>query len=334
MRSFRKIAVSLAVLLVFIFALNSVSRYMYESVRNNIIFTREELKESQGSVDTLLLGTSLVHWGLDPEVLDEKLGTTTFNLATSAQPMSGSYYLLKDQVRRNPVKTVFLGVAVPGMINDYDEDTPVKLGVFDRISSPLIKAEYMGAVGKFKEFEQFLFFPTRVVNVLDTKAVRRNVSFKRSQEYKDRIAPDYAPYIYYGMGFESKEVEYDGSFDDEKLGDDAIWNRDNIVDSSVEYIKKIGRFCQDNGIELNLVIFPHSYEFARLQGDLADMDEYMEELSSDIGAELYNYNYTVREDIYDILTNDCYQDKKHFNKKGAGIFAELLSNDYLKRQES
>ncbi|MDO4275487.1 MAG: hypothetical protein Q4D16_17605 [Eubacteriales bacterium] len=328
MRSFRKIVISLVILLAFVFGLNSVSRYMYESVRNNIVFAREELEENKGTIDTLLLGTSLVHWGLDPEVIDEELGVKSFNLATSAQPLSGSYYLLKDQVKSNPIKTVFLGVSVPGMVNDYDKDTPVKLGVFDRISSPAVKAEYMAAVAEFKEYEQFLFFPTRVVNVLDTKAVKRNVAYKKSEEFKEKISPDYAPYIYYGMGFESKEEVYDGSFNDEKLGNDAIWNRDRIVDVNVEYIKKTAQFCNDNGIELNLVIFPHSYEFARLQGDLSDMDKYMEELSAEIGAELYNYNFTVRQDIYDIMTNDCYQDKKHFNKKGAGRFAELLCSDY------
>ena len=51
------------------------------------------------SVDVLFLGTSLVMFGVSPMEIYERTGICSYNLATVAQPLECSYYILKDAFR-------------------------------------------------------------------------------------------------------------------------------------------------------------------------------------------------------------------------------------------
>lgn len=334
MRSFRKIICRIMVLLVFVLLVNKVSRYMYESRTNPLIFTREELKETKGTVDTVLLGTSLVAWGLDPAVISEELDGVCFNLGTESQPVSGAYFLLKDQIRVNPVKRVFLGIGVAGIVEDNNTVVGRRLAILDRMFSPLVKAEYMLTDGSFRDYEQFLLYPTRVENRLNFQYVKKNIAYKQSEDFQNKIPPSYADWQYIGMGFKYNDQVYDGSFHAKKLKENGIWNRDSVEERNIEYIRKMAKLCKKNNIDFNIVIFPHAYEFAKLQGDLSDMDAYFEELCQELEIGLFDYNYTAYEGIYDILPNEYYWDRKHLNKDGAAAIAHLLCSDYKERMES
>ena len=48
-----------------------------------------------------MLGTSTAQRGFETAILDEELDTVSFNLATSLQPLAGSYALLKDADKKN-----------------------------------------------------------------------------------------------------------------------------------------------------------------------------------------------------------------------------------------
>ncbi len=334
MRSFRKIVCRIAVLLAFVLIVNKVSRYMYESRTNPLIFVREELKETKGTVDTILLGTSLVAWGLDPAVISEELDAVCFNMGTESQPISGAYFLLKDQIKNNPIKRVFLGVGVTGMVQDNNTLVGRRLAILDRMFSPLVKTEYMLTDGTFRDFEQFFLYPTRVENRLNFQFVERNITYKQSEDFQNKVPPSYARWKYAGMGFKYNEQVYDGSFDAEKLRKNGIWDRDNIEERSVEYITKMAELCKKNDIDFNIVIFPHAYEYAKLQGDLSDMDAYFEEFCQELDVGLFDYNYTAYEGIYDILPDEYYWDRKHLNKDGAAAIARLLCSDYKEKMES
>lgn len=334
MRSFRKIICRVIVLLVFGVVVSIGGRYIYESPRIPIVYVRKELKETKGTVDTLLLGTSLVHWGLDPSVISEELDAVCFNLATDIQPLSSSYYLLKDQIKNNPIKRVFIGTGVAGMQSDTNTAVGRRLTILDRILSPSVKLEYMFKEGEFKDFEQFLIYPTRVENVLDLEEIKRNVSYKQTEEFQNNISPSYAYWQYFGMGFQGHERVYDGKFSAEKLSEGSIWNRENIFEGSVNAIRNMAELCKENDVELNIVIFPHVYEYAKMQGDLSDMDAWFTEFCEELGIGLYDYNYTAYEGIYEILPDEYYYDKKHLNAKGAAAIAHLLCSDYKERTES
>lgn len=329
MRSFKKILPRILLVIVFLCVLNSGMRFLYESVRNTMVYTRQDLKDTKGETETLVLGTSLAHWGINSNVLGEVIDSPSFNLATSAQPLSGSYFLLKDQANVNPIKRVFLGIHVPSLINDTNEEgIEIREGIFDRMLSPLVKAEYLLDSAEPYEFERYLFYPARVANVFNPKVAKRNVAYKLTDDFKNNIGPEgQMEYVYQGNGNENTENEYDGSFNDEKLGEDATWKRSKVLDINEEYMQKIADFCKKENIELNLVVTPMTWEFTKLMGDMDDFHNYLQEFCDENGAGLYDFH--EYEDVFEIFTNEDYQDKKHFNSKGAEKFARLLGEWYL-----
>lgn len=329
MRSFRGIMVRGCVIILFLVLLNGAGHFLYESVTDGTYFSVQELKEKQGSIETILIGTSLMQRGINPDIVSEALDTTCFNLGSSAQPLAGTYYLLKDQLDRNPVERVFMTVSVKSFMSDEDsKSTTAKLRVFDLIQSPVIKLQFMTDVGETAEYERFLFFPARVEDKISAKIIKRNISYRQSEEYENRMVFPGAFLKYYGMGFMSNEQEYNNSHAKGKIVTGSVWNRENILEENLSAIRKIADICREKGVEFNLVVLPHSEEYASKQRDLSDMDVYLEELCKDMGAGLYNYNYTAYEGIYEYVDNSCFMDRTHLNAYGATRMADLLCRDY------
>ena len=327
MRNFRKILLRVVLLGAFLMVFNKAVRFVYEEPDENVIYTKNDFKESRGKVETLILGTSLMHWGVNGQVLGETLGSTTFNLATSAQPMDGTYYLLKDQIKHNPLKRVFLGVHATVMQNDTNSNINLRRGIFDRIQSPLGKLEYMFKTAELNEYESYLFYSTRVDNVMTWDLAKRNVKYKLSDAYRENHSPERTRYTYQGMGDENTQKVYDGSFSVEKLRKSNIWNRKRLLEINTIHLQMIADICKKNGIELNLVIPPLTWEYVKHAGDMNDMHDYFQEFCDENDANLYDF--TNYEGIYEIFPNEYYQDKKHLNAKGAVKFAELLGKCYL-----
>ncbi len=333
MRNFKKILPRILLILVFLCIFNMGIRYTYESVRNTMVYTRNDLRDTKGEIETLVLGTSLTHWGIDSNVLGETIGSEAFNLSTSAQPLSGSYYLLKDQARVNPIKRVFLGIHVPALVNDTNtEGIEIREGIFDRMLSPVVKAEYLFKTAAPNEYERYLFYAARVENVLNERVAKRNLDYKKTEDFKNNIGPEeQMDYVYLGNGNENTMAEYDGSFDDEELGEDATWERSKVLPVNEEYMQKIADFCKKEGIELNIVVTPMTWEFTKLMGDLENFHEYLQDFCDENGAQLFDFH--EYENVFEIFTNEDYQDKKHFNAKGAEKFAQLLGEWYLEEEE-
>lgn len=331
MRNFRKILLRVMLLGAFLMVFNKAVRFVYEEPNQNVIYTRSDLKKSNGEVETLILGTSLMHWGVNGQVLGEVLDSPTFNLATSSQPMDGTYYLLKDQIKHNPLKRVFLGVHVTVMQNDTNSNINLRRGIFDRIQSPLGKLEYMFKTAEPKEYESYLFYSTRVDNVMTWEVAKSNVKYKLSDDYRNNKSPENSRYTYQTMGDENTEKIYDGSFSVEKLRKSTVWNRKRLLEINTTHLQKIADICKKNGVELNLVIPPMTWEYTKHAGDLDDMHNYFQEFCDENDANLYDFTYY--DGIYDIFPNEYFQDKKHLNARGAVKFAELIGETYLEDHE-
>ena len=55
------------------------------------------------SIDTVVVGSSTAQRAFDPAVLDATLGTTTFSMATPAQPLDDSYTAAKQAIEDHHV---------------------------------------------------------------------------------------------------------------------------------------------------------------------------------------------------------------------------------------
>ena len=82
---------------------------------------REQLA---GELDTMICGSSHAYYGIVPAVLDEKLGTNSYNLSAPMMTLQGRYELLKKELDRNPVDLVFVDVSFNTFSRDRAEEGP------------------------------------------------------------------------------------------------------------------------------------------------------------------------------------------------------------------
>lgn len=322
-----KIASRIFFLVFFVVLLNFAVRFMYESPTRNGIYTVNEIKETKGQVETLILGSSLAHWGVDGNILGDMIDSTTLNLATSAQPLIGSYYFLKEQSQINPIERVFLGVHATTMLRDNNQALDVREWIYDRLVTPLGKLDYLVHTSSPAELEQYLLYAARLDNVLNFSGVKENITYKLGEDYENNIPPENENMTYYGMGNENTDDVYDGSYNETSVGKGEYWDRDNVLEISSEYLDKIIQLCQEKNIELNIFLTPLTDEYASIIGDLNDLNLYFSEICSQCGANLYDSGQL--DDIYEQFTDEYFQDYKHLNRKGSIKFTEMLGDWYL-----
>lgn len=329
MRNIKKLVPCILILLGFCIGINALTSYIYPPENYNELLSLEEMEEHEGEIETLLMGTSIVNYGMDSVLAGEILDSVCFNIATSEQPIASAYYTLKDQVKRNPVKRVFYGMNVKNfMSEDKWRKIPAKLRVWNYIESIPVKLQYFRAVGKADELEHFLFRAVNVENLFDFNSIKEFAEYKKSEDFKNKISPKGRLFDYYGMGFVANNKLFKGKVG--KVEEKSIWDESKLREENIYYLRKLAELCEEEGIELNFVIIPTSKAFSSKQGDLADMNRWMREFCEEYQANLYDYNEVSCPEIYDLLIDtEDYLDAKHFNLTGARKFTKLVMTDYL-----
>jgi hypothetical protein len=84
----------------------------------------EGLYNSDDPYDVVLMGSSHINGGIDPNVLWKQYGITSFNYATGGQPLDVTYYLLREVTLREKKHTpaiVVVDLFYLGMETPYGE---------------------------------------------------------------------------------------------------------------------------------------------------------------------------------------------------------------------
>ena len=162
MHSFRRIlGVSAAFVLICLILTGSLawafieSEYAYDEDRT----LRRSLA---GQVDLLIAGASQPQRAIIPSMLDESLGTYSYNLGGGWMNLIGDYRLLETELERNPVKDVFLAVSYATLTrteasDDYEGDTyivPRLETMQDKADYVLRCVDYRGYVSLYEYYVQ------------------------------------------------------------------------------------------------------------------------------------------------------------------------------------
>lgn len=98
---------------------------LVDDVRSYSRVMLQELYAQAGQIDTLFLGSSHCYRSVDPAMVDETLGTHSFNAGSSQQLPDGSYYMLREAAAQNPLKTVYLEMFYTGYNQSASSDIPL-----------------------------------------------------------------------------------------------------------------------------------------------------------------------------------------------------------------
>ena len=299
--------------------------------------TMHELYETAGrekEIDSLFLGSSHCFRAYDPMQFEELTGKNAFNLGSSAQNYDTSYYLLKEALRLCDIRTVYLDMHYKFLFIDKEDKILVQANIIsDYMRFSPNKLEFLLTTSEAKEYTNRFFPFRRNWQELGDWEYLRGVWEKKGTDAYKSYAPVRQEQEYYaGRGF---------VWSDEELDAQAITWWDNFtpvsedmqseVTYTLEYIEKIVRLCEKEGIRLVFVTAPSFDRYLEAVGPYGEAHEYIQNMADGFGVPYLDFNLCRNE--YLALGEDNYLDVDHLNGKGAEQLTQLLAEISQKAED-
>lgn len=326
MHNIKKIGIRILLIVAVITMFEMGVRYAYESYSATVIYTNREKSQMAGTIDTLYCGPSTIQRGIDVDVADKILSTTSFNISSSLQPIDGTYFLMKDMVKDNPVKTVFLGVSSDAAIRK-ETGTKWKALVYDRLDGFEDKMAYLLGGVSVDEWPYLMLYSLRVDDFFDYKTVKENLTQKQTEEFKQGKT---AGVTYGGRGTFRLRGRYKGDEATFIKKGDATFSCEKVQEQYLSYLYKHLEYCQANDIEVILIYPPLTGDRIEQYGDITPMHDYYVGIAKKYQVPFWDFNYY--KEIKNTFTNEYFDDAKHLNEKGNVLFTEELAKIYQKYQ--
>ncbi len=271
-------------------------------------------EEPKNTLDVLYFGTSAVAHGISPLKVWDEFGIASYSLATEHQPPIMSYYLLKESLRFQEPKVIFLECNEFFIDIDYDNRVHFLRKVLDYMPLSKIKIQAVSEIVRNSENQTFLkhFYPLITYHdrweYLQKKDFQK-VTTKNSLKGVDvcyEIFPCELPADFMQPG-ENDKIELD--------------------ETGMSYLERIVQLCKTQNINLVLIAMPRKlwtnskseaiYKVAN-EFDLTFIDYNLVENSSKIGFD---------------SNKDFYDDGGHLNAYGAEKISMSIGAFLMKKFE-
>lgn len=285
------------------------------------------------NIDSLYLGSSHVYCGLNPEILEKEAGGSHFNMATPAQPLNGTYYLLKEADKYNELSHVYVELYFgqsTGEEGRFKEENqlPRNWRNTNYMKPSLNKLAYMLDMSE-KELAYLTFLPARryAGDIFLPDKIKETVRQKRTEAYRDYavenvlngVTETYAENgFYYSEHKAAGGVLYD-------IVKPEPFAQNPMTGEAEKYLRKVIEYCQREGIALTLYSLPITDYQAVLYGEYDRYIEQIKELAAEYGLYYYDFNL-CRENVLDLTEDELFRDKGHLNLYGAEIFSAYFAD--------
>lgn len=339
----KRTAAVLGALLVFMSILN-VLNYIYVDTDPWERALWHNFYEDSGKVDNLILGSSHVFCGVNPQLLDEINGEYNFNLASAAQKLHTSYYLLKEADKCNSLSHVYVELYYYCNVKDNFSPQPdytdpidmVDWRMLDGMRTSFNKFDYMLHIGGPERYAETCFPFVRYRTKLDDwDYIRQIMEKKQQEEYKayefHYTHPDGNGYDEYRkQGYYYTTREY---LDEQRLYEQSrILYKNPIGGKSEKYLRKIIYYCRKRGIPITLFIAPIG-ELELISTE--NYDNYVNEvrkIADEYSIAFYDFNL-AKEEYLPIQHGEYFLNVGHLNSAGADMFTPFF-NEVVSRDES
>lgn len=321
------ILAALAVCAGMIYVLN----YLYVDTKYGLArSTWHSYYEDKGKIKNLFLGSSHVFCDIDARILSELTGEYSFDLASTRQPLNGSFYLLREADRDNELTHVYLemyyGCSAKFELYECQDMIDVKYSSnwenIDNMRMSENKLAYMlSSVGPNNDYIDMMLPFCRYRSQLgDWGYIKQVMDNKRKKEYITYQYHDKNMY-YLGQGFYGS----DGGMD----ADTRCWEQweipaeDPIGEKTEKYLRRIIQYCQERGISITLFVSPmDNLELV----SAINYDIYVDEIrriSNEYQIPFYDFNLTKNE-YFPIQYDRYFKDAGHLNLAGAEKFTRFF----------
>lgn len=258
------------------------------------------LAEPEDSLDVIWMGSSYAYCGVNPAAVYESSGLTGFVMAGGEQPLSITYWYLKEILKtQSPSVVILEGTSV--FFQPYQNYTQQNITTmpcsFNRLGAVLTAAE--------PELRQDLLFDLSLyhdrwksLGLLDVKKAVRPALW---DEYK---------------GFTPMEGTQSGVGQTELIADRTV--DPAVYADNMNWMKKILNLCQTHDIQAAVVFHP-SYTrctaetYARIGEEIRGMD-----------PDVLFFDWSAAFEEIGLIPTEHLYDGGHLNRSGAAVFSAWL----------
>lgn len=286
--------------------------------------------KDRGKIKNLFLGSSHVFCDIDSRMMSELTGEYSFDLASTRQPMNGSFYLLREANRDNELTHVYLemyyGCSIRFDSDEYQDLIDVEYSSnwanIDNMRMSTNKLTYMlSSVGPNNDYIDMLLPFCRYRSQLGNWAYIKQVMEDKSK--KEYLTHQYRDeYIFYlGQGFYGS----DGGMEEYTRCCEQweILEKDPIGEKTEKYLRRIIQYCQERGISITLFVSPmDNLELI----SAINYDIYVHEIrriADEYQIPFYDFNL-AKDEYFPIQNNRYFKDAGHLNLAGAEMFTRFF----------
>lgn len=272
------------------------------------------------SLDLIYIGSSHAYCTFDPELIDEGLGTNSFNFGSPLQYPDSTYYVLQEVFKYQKPKTVIYEIYWDTIDDEFDlSQADAVIGAVDREeferrfireAFPLAEiSKYLFKTVRYQK-DAFNFWDQRLkekveehIEPVEKKPETKGVSYHKGRGF-----------IYSDIVIPKSEFLETNQF----LGfDGADWD---FNERQKAYIEKIVDFSRKRDVDIIFVTAPianvsmeHIDNYDVLHSKIANF-------ADELGVDYRDYNIVNREK--DLFVNENFRDDAHLNYSGVEIFTE------------
>lgn len=322
MKNFIKFIIFLAILLVTLsictFILNPAGSFNEWNATNTIV---DFYKQDKETIDVMYLGASGVYTGVSPFEIYQEDGITGYSLSTPGQKIWSSYYLIKEALKTQKPKMIFLesGEIFNSAKNEQELN---KRNVIDTMKFGKNKLEMINdEIYGFSNWQKLgCVFPILRYHgrwdKIDQNDARKLVC-RGENTYKGYLLESRIKKLAgRNKKIKSEKEELNENFDEIKTSD--------VSEDAKKYIQKILEICNQNEIKLVLLKIPEPTYWSVEKS--ASVYKYAEE----INVQYIDLNYD--ENINIDWDKDTQDEGNHLNIYGAEkvgkYIATYLKNNY------
>lgn len=281
----------------------------------------------KNSVDILYIGSSHSYCTFDPLIIDDKLGTSGYQLGMPLQHYDSTYYTLREALNYQKPKTVVMELYWDMLDDEFE----------------LTQAGYLFQVMKNDELEQDYIknvFPLseKVKYNLNIFRYQADYFAYRNTKLKEKLENNYGVFTpakekqvgteqYRSRGYTYCDYnmlpdEYDKTNQFKNL--DGMNYEINSVQEG--YVKDIAKLCKENNIRLVFVTAPIANVSMGFIKHYDIIHNKLQNLADECGIKYIDMNIVNEQN--NLLTNDNFRDDAHLNHSGVEIvdnyFAQWL----------
>lgn len=296
---------------------------------------KTELAQVQGPVnfDTIVVGDSHGETAVNPDILDGKLGTVSYNCSRRIMPVKDIYYLMREVCYHNKPKTILYEIdpfywTTPGI--SLGNDTSIFFAGSDMknktdyFMNEMLEQPFANVIADYR------FAPRNVVQIPGTAYVKLQPAYRHHEEAS---IPMIMKALYMGENYEYKGrgfrygITYSPGLN--RSFRSSQFSEKKVAKSNKVYFHKMAEFCRKKGIRL--VCFYSALPPYRLQHENSNAaGHFFAKLCKKENVEYYNMNY-LKPDLlprtdYDYVDLDGHMLGELADRQTA-VLADILKSD-------